>query len=486
MAIHYRCIVIAVALSLFYGCGANRESALPPADGGRTPQSIAVTAAGTWTGTVASLFTGGFTLQSSACGYVHVYTTSATQILPAGSKVSTGEPVSVSGTGSCATSISAISVTVTVATPSTGVPTHVMTADYMYGSYGRAYGAYTATLTWGQTYVGTAVAQAGIKTMYYTDPNRQEPTDPLYTADETTFAHDCNHIRIYSKARPTQDLMDPHSSHLTTLWQNQIAGIVAKNHFDALFDDEPDDFYGLSGTPCNFSSQDWFNATVAQMRAIPHPFIYNGLSEFGPNNSISPLINLNSVSIGGMMEDCYGSKFNPHLITTPQWQTVENTQLAMARAQKLFFCYESILDDASTSQAARTYAYASFMLTFNQATSVLWEYFKTASGYHVEPESQLVPTTPLVATVSDISTLHVSGGTYVREYAHCYIAARSVGPCAAIVNADLVAHPYTLGTKYGHTIVLSGGGILDGGTIATNGAAPPSSVPAHTGVIAFQ
>jgi hypothetical protein len=54
------------------------------------------------------------------------------------------------------------------------------------------------------------------------------------------------------------------------------------------------------------------------------------------------------------------------------------------------------------------------------------------------------------------------------------------------VNADLHnAHPYPYGTKYGHTLVLSGGGILDGGTVSTQGPAPPSMMQPLSGVIAF-
>ncbi|HEY7979872.1 MAG TPA: hypothetical protein VID19_00190, partial [Candidatus Eremiobacteraceae bacterium] len=43
---------------------------------------------------------------------------------------------------------------------------------------------------------------AGIKTMYYTDPNRSHKGTPMYTHDESTFAHDCNNNRIQVRGKP--------------------------------------------------------------------------------------------------------------------------------------------------------------------------------------------------------------------------------------------------------------------------------------------
>jgi hypothetical protein len=61
-------------------------------------------------GTIAAMIKGGFTLWSSSCGYVHVFVTSSTKM--SGPKPAVHATASVSGTGSCATSINASSVSV--------------------------------------------------------------------------------------------------------------------------------------------------------------------------------------------------------------------------------------------------------------------------------------------------------------------------------------------------------------------------------------
>jgi hypothetical protein len=157
----------------------------------------------------------------------------------------------------------------------------------------------------------------------------------------------------------------------------------------------------------------------------------------------------------------------------------------MAQQHKLFMCYSSNLSTASTAIAARLYVYASFLLTYDLGTSLIWEYFQTASWYTVEPESQLVALSPAVATPSTISGLRQSTGVYARKYGACYLAGRLVGACAVVVNSDNVSSHRFPFTGYHHTLALHGGGILDGGTVATNGAAPPSNLAPISAVIAF-
>lgn len=158
----------------------------------------------------------------------------------------------------------------------------------------------------------------------------------------------------------------------------------------------------------------------------------------------------------------------------------------MAQQGKFFICYSNDLTSASAAIAPRVYTYASYLLTYNLSTSMIWEYWGTTSGYTVEPESELVATSPVVAAPSSVSSLQTSTGAYGRRYNTCYIAAKAVGPCAVVVNPDSAnshTFPYT---GYHHTLLLSGGGVLDGGTISAAGPAPPSSLGPLTAAIAFQ
>src|SRR4029077_20331987 len=112
----------------------------------------------------------------------------------------------------------------------------------------------------------------------------------------------------------------------------------------------------------------------------------------------------------------------------------------------------------------------------------------TYSGLTVYPEVQLVAKQPLIGGPSSVMQLQQSGGAFGRQYRACYFAGNYVGPCAVAVNSNQAGPPpvpFPWASTYHHTLVLSGGGVLDGGTANANGPAPPSSMPSGTAVIAF-
>ncbi len=451
-----------------------------------------VTVTTTATGSIVALITGGFEIQNPHCGYLRVYTNTSTIFVPAGGKPVVGMTAQVTGTGSCATSITATQVTLTGG--SSSIPVHVNTGAYLYSSdnatsHGRPFSAYAPSLTWAETYSGSAVSAAGIKTLLYTNPNREETTDPFYNTNEKTFAHTCSGARITQpNSAKTIYLMDPTSPDMVNLYKSYVANELSKQNFTAILDDEPFDWYALSAMPCNYVAASWLNAYAAEMTALNHPVIYSGLSSFGPNNTLAPTMQFNSSTIGGLFEGCYAAHWNPTITSGVQWVATENTELAMAQQNKLFICMPVNYTTASTSSgiAIRLFVYASFLLTYDVSTTSLWDFFGTASSYGVEPESELVALSPVVPAPAAVTTLQQSSGVYARQYGACYIAGKSVGPCAAVVNPDAFsahAFPYT---TYHHTLLLTGGGILDGGRVSTTGGAPPSSMAPLSGVIAFQ
>jgi hypothetical protein len=478
---------------LIAGCSGHGSTVLPQqqTDSNGSPRSTMATV--TVSGPIVAVISSTkFEIQGgSGCGYVYIFTTSSTVFVPSGSRPAVGLNAQVTGSGSCATSFTATQVTLS-SSPSTSVPKHVMTGAYLYSadgttSHGRAFSAYASSLTWAETYSGTAVAATGIKTMFYTNPNRTEPGEALYTSDETTFAHTCSGARITQTGTTAKIyLMNPMSTHLVGLYKTFVNNELAKQHFDAIFDDEPFDWLALSAMPCNYTASTWLNAYINEMKALGHPVFYNGLGVTGPNNSISPSIQLNSGAIGGMGEACYTAHWNPHYASGSYWVALENTEIAMAQQNKIYICYANDLTTASSAIASRLFNYASFLLTYNVNTTMLWEYYGTTSGYTVLPESKLVALSPAVATPSNVSALRSSTGAYGRKYNACYIGGSAVGPCAVAVNSDSAASHAFPFTGYHHTLLLSGGGILDGGTISAAGGAPPSSMAPLTGVIAFQ
>jgi hypothetical protein len=350
-------------------------------------------------------------------------------------------------------------------------------------------------LTWAMTGSADSVAirAVGIKTAVYTNPNRQGRGGPMYTNDEATFAHDCSGHRIYATNLPGHALMNVESPHLWLLWQAYILELTVGwgGVFDAIYEDAADSVQYATGIPCNFDQHAWTIASNTMNRSTGAPIFYNGLelfSGYGKTLGVSPSIALNATSIGGEAEGCYTSYTpNEHKPHRYEWQAFENTEIAMYGTGKLFLCGGANPKAASAAIAERIYEYASFLLTYNPDTTMIAERFATRSGLKVEPESELVALQPLTREPSNISDLLLSTGVYGREYGACYIKGAYVGRCAAVVNSEISGNnkSFPWPGKYHHTLALAGGGVLDGGTISTNGPPPPATIAGEEAVIVF-
>jgi len=364
----------------------------------------------------------------------------------------------------------------------------------LYAADGAPHGAWSKMAPW-LTWATATVAQSvilhslGVKTEFYTDPNRVAPGDPLYSDVESTFAHDCAGHRITFPLKPGRYLMDPHSTKLAELWKNWVDGVGGQ--FDAVYEDSADIVVGVtSALPCNFKQDDWTAATNAMDRALNRTIIYNGLGALADDEghwSSSPSIGLNKTSVGGFMEGCYssaGSDAKPH---EKVWAAMENTELQMVAAQKLFSCRGLNLTPAAQAIPLRLYMDASILLTYDPATTIVSEKFPTPTGFDIDPEVEFVPLDPVVGEPTDISALLQPGGTYGRQYNSCYLLGVSVGRCAIVVNSNRAgSKTFPWPGTYSHTLTLRGGGVLDGGTVFVNGSPPPGSVAAETAVIAIQ
>lgn len=374
---------------------------------------------------------------------------------------------------------------------------HVHTWQDLATGDGNHLSSWTQTTPW-LDYVDTdaqdslAMHDAGLTVAFYTIPNREGPGDPMYSNDESTFAHDCSGNRIDSLGVGVgRFLMDPHSTDLGGMWESYVQKMVGNGAWiDYVFEDKADNVNKTSSLPCNFDQTDWTNASNQLDSFMTSHIIYNSLSNTGSQNgqpTVAPSIALNPGAAGGMSEDCYSKQDNT-LRTKVSWQATELTEIDMANAQKFFVCNGGMSTSGSTAIQARLYQYASYLLTYDPNTTLYMTHFGDYSGLFVYPEVQLVAKQPVIGEPSSISSLLQSGGTYARQYRACYVAGNFVGPCAAVVNsgsAGMQSQPFPYPGQYAHTLVLSGSGVLDGGSIATNGPAPPSSVAPSTAVIAF-
>jgi len=429
----------------------------------------------------------------SGCGLVNVTYNGSTKINYNGDTLSAGTSIQVWGSGSCSSSFSASTITLGSGSSgqsgSTISQKHVLTADYLGGAYGSNSVSWTTAatvLSWGEVSPSqaNAISDAGIKTMDYIDPFRQASTDPLYSSDSSTFSKNCSGGSLsFTYSGTTMHLMNPASSDLESKMNSWQASQESQGHYDAFYYDDIDTLYGAP-TPCNMTQSIWDAENSSFIESSANPVIFSG---YGMNSDSGKLINL-SKALGGVIEDCYGTTGNP---TPPYtsgsgWTGNENLQLAAGAAGKLFFCYNTPTTEGSSSIAVRNYIYASFLMSYTATSSVLWEYFATPSGLRVFPETELVPTSPLVSGTT-VASFEKSTGVYVREYSACYIKGSSIGHCAAVVNSDTASHPKpSLSYSYSHTMSLSGNGIVDGGTISASGGAAPSTLPAESGYILIQ
>src|SRR5579864_548913 len=380
--------------------------------------------------------------------------------------------------------------------PATILMKHVLTWQDLATGDGNRLSSWSQAAPW-LTIANTTAADsgpmhaAGLLVAFYTNPNRQGPGAPLYSTDETTFAHDCSGNRMQSIVTGA-DLMDPHSTHLGTMWNQYVQKMIGNGaHVDYVFEDNADDIYNVTGTPCNFVQADWTAASNSLDNALGNPpIIYNALSHtstLGGVIALAPAIALNATAAGGMSEDCY-TTHTQLLQTYLGWQAKEDTEITMALAGKTFVCNASMTSDAASSVAIRLYQYASFLMTYEPKISVYDANFTGSyTGLKVFPEVQLVPKRPVLAEPATVAALLQSGGAYGRQYGACYFKGNYVGPCAAVVNSNkigMAAVPFPWPSTYDHTLTMSGYGVLDGGTATVRGPRPPAALPAGTAVIA--
>ena len=361
---------------------------------------------------------------------------------------------------------------------------HLLSAVYADGNSGttRSASALAPYISWaGNTSISNlaAVHAAGILAYTYTDfmveySNGSSPMWPWLQAHQQYVASTCAGSKITVSARGGGQQVDPSSAAVYTEWQTIITP-----GYDAVFvDDTPGPAYTASGTPCDLSN--WTQDEINGLNGVPHPpLIFNALGAEPMDGRAVALVQGVPHSIG-FLEGCYGVAGGFGVTETiapqPAWLDMENDELAMVNGGNTFWCYATETKANASSQAHRIFVLASFLLTYASSSIIQEAYATPSDGLNpVQPEYALVPTQPLVAEPANISAL-ASDGVYYREYAACFFNNSPVGPCAVVVNPDSASHANPLSGKYGHSLVLSGGGVFEGGSASLSGPPGPSTL----------
>ena len=141
----------------------------------------------------------------------------------------------------------------------------------------------------------------------------------------------------------------------------------------------------------------------------------------------------------------------------------------MVSQHRVFWDYARLSGDPAAETAMRVYVYASFLMGYDPAYAMLQEALTTSTGFPVMPETGLVALNP-VTTAAGIAGYQAPGGSYFREFADCYYRGAFVSNCAVVVNPNPSSVPVPT-TSYTHSLVLSGSGVLDGGSASFGGPA---------------
>lgn len=460
----------------------------------------------TVSGTVSAQTAYGFTLNTGSSS-APVVLTSSTVVF--GATLSVGSAVSVTGTGSTSSALTATQIAVQpppTPTP-TGSPTptpgpigttHVMTADILYGYGGTptttSLSSVVPYVTWVQTdpTYAAQIRAAGIKVDVYTNFWRNYTSDnPLlgYTDLEPGGAHaaaeaaDCSSNAIYDSAYGGGYEADPRTSaalgHAQTVVDYRLNEFGS--NYDAVFSDDSGSVWGIT-LPCSYSESTYDAAVNSVHSSLGVPMWVNALGA-PPNPASAVDLAEPSNVLGAMCEICYAGNDSSgdYIQTGTSWQNVENAEIGMVAQRKVFWDYARATGDPNTETALRTYVYASLLLSYDPSHVMLQEAFQSATGFPVMPETGLVALNPLT-TATSISGYQASGGAYFREFGACYYRGNFVGKCAVAVNPGTGTVPVP-STSYTHSLALSGGGVLDGGTAAFNGPAISQLAPGSAAIL---
>jgi hypothetical protein len=295
---------------------------------------------------------------------------------------------------------------------------------------------------------------------------------------ESAWFHDSSGARINrgdTYTKQYQEFLNPGSPaarKAIVAWMN---GYLQKSpRLDFFFsDDSGSTFNGPKGTPSSGAfygfnasgveirdEKAWIAAENAMLSAAPRKLIINGGDLFRPAFDGAFLKNPNVA--GSNHEGCFSSAYYGGRVDNSRgglWQQQADGLLADRPFGKFSVC---MMTGAPTPDT-RTYALASWWLTYDPRFSVAAPVAPDAAGNTIFPEFDIVPTQPSSSAGAHVSDL-ARGATYVREFANCYQWGVSIGACAAIVNPTQSAQPVPkLKRRYARVLVLDSNGSATGG-----------------------
>jgi hypothetical protein len=320
----------------------------------------------------------------------------------------------------------------------------------------------------------------------------------LVAADERAWIHDASGARIHRFNDPYyqyQEVFNITWPAVRRAYARTTAEILAASPrldgFEA--DDSGSPFTGRDGVPGSNlygeysghgveirSDEEYFTAASAMLAAAGKPVIVNGGDPvtWGPAYG-GRFLRLPFV-MGQQFEGCFNNagKYR-YTEIDDKFRREENGLLAVVANRKLAVCFPT----GDTTPPHRRYAYAAWLLTYDPRYSAYEMNVPQSDGIALYPEIELVPLQPR-RTPRSIDDLRV-GAVYAREFGACAIAARTIGPCAAVVNASSreTAPVPSLSIVYGHRIELDPQSLYHGGKARVVEGAPQQLAPESAAIL---
>jgi len=368
--------------------------------------------------------------------------------------------------------------------PPSDPPQHVQTAAYLWtpGLAASDPSRFKPYLTWAYPLYSQAdrVHDAGIKTIFYINPvmpQRGEHEYDLLTGQYADVgAKDCSGNASTSYAGKGL-LSDPRSPRAADFYADTVDWYIhhkidihgGEQNPNALFVDNNGALYGVNPQPCNYDARSWGRAFDRAIAGIHQPIVTNSLAARDSDTAtyVDRLTPPNI--IGGMFEECFNDRL---------WSAEEDSQIETIALFKRehkssgpgWWCYvNNTSADGAASIPQRLFAYASFLLTYDPKYSTFQESFTTPSKFDVFPETGFVPLDPS-SNPRNVEDLRTSTGAYVQSYSACYYRGRRIGRCEIAVNPGSASVGVPNRGGLHHSMVIQGEGVLDGGSVAFNGA----------------
>ncbi|HYW54503.1 MAG TPA: hypothetical protein VE826_11060 [Dongiaceae bacterium] len=350
----------------------------------------------------------------------------------------------------------------------------------------------------------------GALALAYTDPSYVPHCPPPFTApagtcegpignlvanDESAFVHGANGERVRRYNDPYfqyQEVLNAGAASAQHAYAQTTAAILS--HSPLLDGFEADDsgstfsgdslgsnlFWGFNAPGVEYASDEQYIAgESAMLKAAGKPVLING----GDPSTLGPAYGGRFLDqpnvLGAMFEGCFNNESGPYTDRSNLFLRETNGYLSALPHHKIALCSPT----GDTAPAHRLYAYAAFMLVYDQAYSYYGMVANQSDNESLYPETELVPQQP-AKTASTIDQLK-SGGVYVRQFAACSIAGSAIGPCAAVVNPSSSASASipAMSVAYAHSIALDAQSLYHGGKTNVVAGAPTSLPPASAAIL---